>query len=59
VANTDKEVAALISAWADSGTNPFYHYHKMSELHKTWPTLARAIEALVIAQGKEKDKPIE
>jgi hypothetical protein len=57
--STDKEVADVVKAWADSGTNPFYHYHKITELHKEWPTLAKAVEALVLAQGRKKDEPIE
>jgi len=56
--NTDKEVDAVVKAWVDSGHAPDYHYHKMSELHKTWPTLANAIVALVLKQG-QKEEPIE
>lgn len=33
-------------AWNDPGNHPPAHQKAMSDLHETWPTLARAVENL-------------
>lgn len=43
----DEAVHAIVTAWTDAGPRPDVHRAAQQELLRAWPTLAKAIKALV------------
>lgn len=46
---TRQHVDRIRAAWLDAGSHPRYHARQQARLHAEWPTLARALDALITA----------
>lgn len=44
----EEEVRKVIAAWVLEGKNPEFHKAEKEKLYKNWPTLAKAIDDLVL-----------
>lgn len=45
----DEACDRIRAAWLDAGSHPRYHARQQDRLHAEWPTLARALDALITA----------
>ena len=45
----DEAVREVIAAWVIEGISPEYHNGRKSQLRLEWPSLAKALDKLVVA----------